>query len=68
MIKGAFLTMKHEETFIPMDDVLISIKYHPDITEKDKQEFKHHVGRILRNGKTEPKQLPKQEKVRDRVS
>jgi len=59
--------MKHE-TFIPMDDVMVKIKYHPDITEKDKKEFKHHLSLILRYGKTEPKQLPKQEEVRDRLS
>ena len=33
----------NEETFIPMEDVIIKIKYHPDITEKDKKEFKRHL-------------------------
>ena len=60
--------MKHEETSIPMEDVLIRIKYHPDITEKDKKDFKHHLNIILKDGKTESKQLQEQKKVRDRIS
>ena len=43
--------MKHEETFIPMEDVLISIKYHPDITEKEKQDFKKSLNLIINNDK-----------------
>ena len=60
--------MKHEETYIPMEDVLIKVKYHKDITEADKKEFKRHLNIIFKNGKTEPKQFQEQKKVRDRIS
>lgn len=31
------------ETFIPMEDVLIRIKYHPDITKVEKEQFKEAI-------------------------
>jgi hypothetical protein len=37
----------NEETYIPIKNVLIKIKYHPDITEKDKEEFKKHLDFIV---------------------
>jgi hypothetical protein len=41
----------NQETYIPMEDVLISIKYHPDITEKEKQDFKKSLNLIINNDK-----------------
>lgn len=31
------------ETFIPAEDVLARIKYHPDITPKEKEKFKEQL-------------------------
>lgn len=39
------------ETFIPAEDVLIRIKYHPDITEKEKQMFKENLSAIYMTDK-----------------
>lgn len=41
----------NQETYIPMENVLISIKYHPDITEKEKQDFKKSLNLIINNDK-----------------
>lgn len=44
----------NEETYIPIKDVLIKIKYHPDITEKDKEKFKNDLDFIvIKEQKTE---------------
>jgi hypothetical protein len=31
------------ETFIPAEDVLVRIKYHPDITPQEKTKFKEQI-------------------------
>jgi hypothetical protein len=31
------------EIFIPAEDVLVRIKYHPDITEKEKEKYKDQI-------------------------
>ena len=31
------------ETYIPMEDVLIRVKYHPDITKEEKAQFEEIV-------------------------
>ena len=31
------------ENYIPMEDVLIRIKYHPDITKQEKEQFKESI-------------------------
>jgi hypothetical protein len=31
------------ENYIPMEDVLIRIKYHPDITKEEKEQFKESI-------------------------
>jgi hypothetical protein len=32
-----------KETFIPAEDVIITIKYHPDITPKEKEKYKEQI-------------------------
>jgi hypothetical protein len=31
------------ENYIPFDDVMIKIKFHPDITKKDKERYKESL-------------------------
>lgn len=31
------------ENYIPMEDVLVRIKYHPDITKEEKEQFKESI-------------------------
>ena len=31
------------ENYIPIEDVLIRIKYHPDITKQEKEQFKEAI-------------------------
>lgn len=39
------------ETFIPAEDVLIRIKYHPDITQKERERFKEQLSAIYMTDK-----------------
>ena len=41
----------NNETFIPMEDVLIRIKYHPDITKQEKEQFKEAIKGIYMTDK-----------------
>lgn len=51
------------ETFIPADDVLVRIKYHPDITEKEKEKFKEQIkGLYMTDKRREQTFKPKNQK------
>lgn len=39
------------ETYIPMEDVLIRVKYHPDITKEEKAQFEEIVKGIYMTDK-----------------
>jgi hypothetical protein len=39
------------EIFIPAEDVLATIKYHPDITPKEKEKFKEQLKGLYMNDK-----------------
>ena len=39
------------ENYIPMEDVLIRIKYHPDITKEEKEQFKESIKGIYMTDK-----------------
>ena len=43
-----------KETFIPEQDVLVNIKYHPDISTEEKKAFKRNLGLILKGKKIQP--------------
>lgn len=43
------------ETFIPMEDVIIRVKYHRDITKKEKAEFEEQVKGIYMSDKRKKK-------------
>ena len=43
------------ETFIPMEDVLIRVKYHPDITKEEKAQFEEIVNGIYMTDKRKKK-------------
>jgi hypothetical protein len=58
----------NEETFIPAQDVLAKIKYHPDITEKDKQDFKYLVSQIWMTEETREKNKLPIKKNQDRAT
>ena len=58
--------MKHEETYIPIQDVLVKIKYHPDISEQDRARFKADVSRIWMTDKTREKNKLPIKKNQDR--
>jgi hypothetical protein len=43
------------ETYIPMEDVLIRVKYHPDITKEEKAEFEEIVKGLYMTDKRKKK-------------
>ena len=43
------------ETYIPMEDVLIRVKYHPDITKEEKAEFEEIVKGLYMTDKKKKK-------------
>jgi len=43
------------ETYIPMEDVLIRVKYHPDITKEEKAQFEEQVKGIYMSDKRNKK-------------
>lgn len=43
------------ETFIPMEDVLIRVKYHPDISKEEKAKFEEIVKGIYMTDKRRDK-------------
>jgi DnaJ-class molecular chaperone len=43
------------ETYIPMEDVLIRVKYHPDITKEEKAQFEEIVKGIYMTDKRKKK-------------
>ena len=43
------------ETFIPMEDVLIRVKYHPDITKEEKAQFEEIVKGLYMTDKRKKK-------------
>ena len=43
------------ETYIPMEDVLIRVKYHPDITKEQKAEFEEIVKCLYMSDKRKKK-------------
>ena len=47
------------ETFIPADDVLARIKYHPDITPKEKEKFKEQLKGLYMTDKRKEETLKK---------
>jgi len=47
------------ETFIPAEDVLARIKYHPDITEKEKEKYKDQIKGLYMTDKRKEKTLKK---------
>jgi hypothetical protein len=47
------------ETFIPAEDVLARIKYHPDITPKEKEKFKEQLKGIYMTDKRKEETLKK---------
>ena len=58
------------ETFIPMEDVLIRIKYHPDISKQEKEQFKESIKGIYMTDKgkekmNKPKKYQNERNTRD---
>lgn len=47
------------EIFIPAEDVLATIKYHPDITPKEKEKFKEQLKGLYMNDKKKEETLKK---------
>ena len=47
------------ETFIPAEDVLARIKYHPDITPKEKEKFKEQLKGLYMTDKRKEETLKK---------
>jgi hypothetical protein len=43
------------ETYIPMEDVLIRVKYHPDITKEEKAQFEEIVKGLYMTDKRKKK-------------
>ena len=43
------------ENYIPMEDVLIRIKYHPDISKEEKEQFKESIKGIYMTEKGKEK-------------
>jgi len=43
------------ENYIPFEDVMINIKYHPDITQKEKEAFKESLMGIYMTDKRKEK-------------
>ena len=43
------------ETYIPMEDVLIRVKYHPDITKEEKAQFEEVVKGLYMTDKRKEK-------------
>jgi hypothetical protein len=58
------------ENYIPMEDVLISIKYHPDITKQEKEQFKEAIKGIYMTekgmGKTFKQVIKNQERNKNK--
>ena len=61
-----------KEHYIEMHDAMINMKLRADMNDIELKRFTERLSSILSkkqdNGKTESKQLPKQKKVRNRVS
>lgn len=61
-----------KEHYIEMHDAMINMKLRADMNDIELKRFTERLSSILSkkqdNGKTEPKQLPKQKKVRNRTS
>lgn len=61
-----------KEHYIEMHDVVINMKLRAEMNEIELKRLTEQLSSILYkkqdNGKTEPKQLPKQKKVRNRTS
>ena len=61
-----------KEHFIEMHDAMINMKLRADMNDIELKRFTERLSSILSkkqdNGKTESKQLPKQKKVRNRIS
>ena len=47
------------ETFMPAEDVLARIKYHPDITPKEKEKFKEQLKGLYMTDKRKEETLKK---------
>ena len=47
------------EIFIPAEDVLATIKYHPDITPKEKEKFKEQLKGLYMTNKKKEETLKK---------
>ena len=47
------------EIFIPAEDVLATIKYHPDITPKEKEKFKEQLKGLYMTDKKKEETLKK---------
>ena len=58
------------ETFIPMEDVLIRIKYHPDISKAEKEQFKEAIKGIYMTdkGKVKMNKPKKYQNERNNIS
>lgn len=61
-----------KEHYIEMHDAMINMKLRADMNDIELKRFTERLSSILSkkqdNGKTESKQLPKQKKVRNRIS
>lgn len=61
-----------KEHYIEMHDAVINMKLRADMNDIELNRFTDRLSSILSkkqdDGKTEPKQLPKQKKVRNRIS
>ena len=58
------------ENYIPMEDVLIRIKYHPDITKQEKEQFKESIKGIYmtEKGKVKINKPKKYQNERNTIS
>ena len=58
------------ENYIPMEDVLIRIKYHPDITKQEKEQFKESIKGIYmtEKGKVKMNKPKKYQNERNAIS
>ena len=61
-----------KEHYIEMHDVIVNMKLRADMNDIELKRFTERLDKILskkpQDGKTESEQLPKQKKVRNRVS
>ena len=58
------------ENYIPMEDVLIRIKYHPDISKEEKEKFKESIKGIYMTEKgrekiNKPKKYQNERNIRN---